>query len=306
MVSAAYYLTVADLKNAGVAVNRDSAVAPVIAYQTFMSIVFRLEVSNYEDPRVALATCLLQGVLEIVLRLTAPERDAWVKRVLSRFCFASRRRRATTLVVTSVVPGSHGQQSSVLAKSFSGTSSALDRSKASERIAAADERHAVVKQFRARMILVDMWAEFAGILIGSLSLFLGQSLPLYYPFRPYRKYPELFDGGNYYGVLAVGSMVQIVIEIITDTVCLVFEARRGLAPLAVWRELPKAALTPIIMFALMFATLAGQFRSLYGDSFDQCNNRDVCWCVGGGLLPGGVREGYCLLLYPNSSGRPTN
>ena len=296
MVSAAYYLTVADLKNAGVAVNRDAAVVPVIAYQTFMSVVFRLEVSNYDDPRVALATCLLQGVLEIVLRLTAPERDAWVKRVSSRFCFASRRRRATTLFVTPVVPGSHGQPSSALAKSLSGTSSALHHSKTSERIAAADERDAVVKQFRARMILVDMWSEFAGIYIGSLVLFLGQSLPLFYPFRPYRKYPELFDGGNYFGVLAVGTMVQVVIEIVTDTVCVVFETRRGLVPLAVWRELPKAALTPIILFALMFATLVGQCRSLFGDSVDQCNHRDVCWCVGDGLLPGGVREGYCLLL----------
>ena len=116
MVSAAYYLTVADLKNAGVAVNRDAAIVPLVIYQTFMSIVFRLEVSNYDDPRVALATCLLQGVLEVVLRLTAPERDAWVKRVSRRFCCATRRRRATTLVVTSVVPGSHGQHSSVLAK----------------------------------------------------------------------------------------------------------------------------------------------------------------------------------------------
>ena len=53
MVSAAYYLTVADLENAGVAVNRDVAVVPVIAYQTFMSIVFRLEVSNSDDPRLA-------------------------------------------------------------------------------------------------------------------------------------------------------------------------------------------------------------------------------------------------------------
>ena len=305
MVSAAYYLTVADLKNAGVAVNRDASVVPVIAYQTVMSIVFRLEVSNYDDPRVALATCLLQGVLEIVLRLTAPERDAWVKRVSSRFCFASRRRRATTLVVTSVVAGSHDQPSSALAKSFSGTSSALHRSKTSERIAAADERDAVVKQFLARMILVDMWAEYAGIYIGSLVLFLGQSLPLYYPFRPYRKYPELFDGGNYYGVLAAGTMVQIVIEIVTDTVCVVFETRRGLQPLNVWRELPKAALTPIILFALIYATYVGQARSLLGDSLYQCNHRDVCWCVGKGLLPGGVREGYCLLLYPNSSGLPT-
>ena len=99
--------------------------------------------------------------------------------------------------------------------------------------------------------------------------------------------------------------MQIVIEIITDTVCLVFEMRRGLAPLAVWRELPKAALTPIILFALIYATYVGQVRSLFGDSVDQCNHRDMCWCVGNGLLPGGVREGYCLLLYPNTSGLPT-
>ncbi len=292
MVSAAYYLTVADIKNAGVAVNRDAAVVPVIAYQAFMSIVFRLEVSNFDDSQVALATCLLQGVLEVVMRLTAPERDAWVKRVSRRFGCGTRERRGTTLVVTSVAPASQGQPSSALAKT-------------SERIAAADERDAVIKQFRARMILVDMWAELAGIIIGSLVLFLGQRMPLFYPFRPYRKHPELFDGGNYYGELAVGTVVQIVIEIITDTVCLVFEARRGLAPLAVWRELPFAALTPIVLFVLMFATLAGQMRSLYGDSVGKCNWRDVCWCVGDGLQPGGVREGYCLLLYPNSSGIPT-
>jgi hypothetical protein len=50
-------------------------------------------------------------------------------------------------------------------------------------------------------------------------------MPLYYPFRPYRKHPKLFDGGSYFGELAVRTMVQIVIEIITDNVCLVFEAR---------------------------------------------------------------------------------
>jgi hypothetical protein len=192
-------MLVTDLGNSGVAVNRDAAVAPVIVYQTFMAIVFRLEVSNYDDPQVALATCLLQGVLEVVLRLTAPERDAWVKRVSRRFGYGSRKRRGTTLVVTSsVAPVSQGQPSSVLAKPFSAASLALHRSKTCERIAAAGERDAVIKQFRTRMILVDMWIEFAGIYIGSLVLFLGQRMPLCYPFRPYRKHPKLFDGGNYY------------------------------------------------------------------------------------------------------------
>jgi hypothetical protein len=43
--------------------------------------------------------------------------------------------------------------------------------------------------FTPRMILVDMWAEYAGIYIGSLVLFLGQRMPLFYSFRPYRKHP---------------------------------------------------------------------------------------------------------------------
>jgi hypothetical protein len=306
MVSAAYYLTVADLNNAGVVVYRDAAVALVVMYQTFMSIVFRLEVGNYDDPRVALATCLCQGLLEIVMRLTAPERDAWVKRTAFWPCrSASRKRRATTLVVASAAPESEGQTSSILAGAFSAAAFFRRQPATSERVATAHERHAIVQQFHARMILIDMWAEFAGIYIGFVVLFLGQSNALYYPFRPFRKHPELFHGGNYYAELAFGTVVQIAIEIITDTVCVVFETRRGLQPLTVWRELPKAALTPIILFALIYATYIGQARSVWGDSLDQCNHRDLCWCVGNGLLPGGVREGYCLLLYPNSSGRPT-
>ena len=189
MVSAAYYLTVADLGNSGVAVNRDAAVVPVVAYQTSMSIGFRLEVSNYDDPRVALATCLSQGVLEVVLRLTAPERDAWIN--------GSRASSAVQLACDAA-PRSSSHRSSLtrrashrafLAKSFSAKSFTLRRPDASERVAAAHERYAVVKQFHARMILVDMWAEYAGIYIGSLVLFLGQRMPLFYSFRPYRKHP---------------------------------------------------------------------------------------------------------------------
>ena len=288
-------------------INRDAAVAPVVMYQTFMSIVFRLEVNNYDDPRIALATCLLQSVLEIVLRLTAPERDAWAKRVWSRFCCASRWRRGarTILVVASIAPDLHGRSPREIGKSFSATTTALRGPDSTlERVAAAHERHAVVTQFHVRMVLADMWAEYAGIYIGSVVLFLGQRNVLYYPFRPFRKHRVLLDGGNFNGELAIGTMVMVVIEIITDTVCILF-TRRGSELLTVWRELPAAALAPIVFSALMFATLAGQARSLYGDTVDHCNHRDVCWCVGNGLLPGGVREGYCMLLYPNSSGRPT-
>ena len=305
MVSAAYYLTVADLNSGGLAVNRDAAIVPVVAYQTLTAIIFRLEVSNYDDPGVALATCLLQGVLEIALRLTAPERDAWVKRAFRRLGCSRRRRRGTALVVSSSAADS--QKTRVLSKSFAVSASTYKLRSADtfERAAAVHERRQVIQLFNARMVLVDMWSEHAGICIGTMVLWLGHSNPLYYPFRPYRNYPDLLDGdSNYFGTLAFGAVVQIVIEVVTDTVCLVFERRKGLEPLTVWRKLPWIALSPLFLCALVYATLAGQIRSLYGDEVQTCNHSDLCACVNNGLQPGGMRELYCLMLYPNSSGLP--
>ena len=98
MVSCAYYLTIAEV--AGLSVNRDAAIAPVVMFLTFMSVVFRLEVINFDDPNVAFATCIFQGVLEIILRLTVVERDALLKAATRRICVFKRKRRATTLIVS--------------------------------------------------------------------------------------------------------------------------------------------------------------------------------------------------------------
>ena len=126
-------------------------------------------------------------------------------------------------------------------------------------------------------------------------------------FRPYRKHPELLDGGNFSGELMVGTLAQVAIEIITDTVCLVYEKRRrGLEALDVWRKLPSAALAPLVLLSLMFATYAGQVRSWSSDSVTACNFLDLCWCTGHGLLPGGVRESYCMQVSPNTSGVPSD
>jgi hypothetical protein len=54
----------------------------------------------------------------------------------------------------------------------------------------------------------------------------------------------------------------------------------------------------------VFATIGGAFRVFYGDNLDGCENKDMCYCVNNGLRPDGVREAYCQLLYPNSSGVP--
>ena len=95
--------------------------------------------------------------------------------------------------------------------------------------------------------------------------------------------------------------VQLIFELITDTVCVVAEARRGLDPVAVWRRLPKAQLLPAFLLMSAYATLAGTFRVTFGDNFYRCENKDMCCC---GLRPDGVLEAYCQLLYPNTSGVP--
>jgi hypothetical protein len=309
MVSAAYYLTVTDSVGSGLEVNRDVPLAPTVAFQTFASVAFRLELSNFDDPRVALATAIFQGVLEVVLRCTAPERGMWTKRHLHKLATAcrgekSRDRRATALVVVHPAPMSSAQSRPGKAERTFIELARQGLQPTPVRIAEEHERRAVILRFNARMILLDMFGEYSGILIGSLILFMGQHNVMRYPFRPYRMHPNLFDGGNFYGELLAGTVVQMVIEVVTDTVCLLYEGRRGLDPLAVWRDLPRGALFPVVFAGMLYSTLAGTLRTAYGDSLVKCVHTDMCGCVGRGLLPGGVREAYCMMIYANTSGLP--
>ncbi len=127
---------------------------------------------------------------------------------------------------------------------------------------------------------------------------------LAFPVPAFRKQPGLFDGITQSREIWQSLAVQLIFELITDTVCVVYEASRGLNPVAVWRRLPKAQLLPAFMLMSIFATIAGTTRVRHGDNFSKCVNRDMCYCVNNGLRPDGVLEAYCLLLYPNSSGVP--
>lgn len=299
MVSAAYYLTVTDIM--GSEVNRDIPSAVLVGFQAFMAVTFRLEINNFDDSRVALVTCLLQGVLEVALRLTAPERDAFLTRLRVFTCACRgrgrRNRRATSLVVVEPAP-----QTRAVSGTFGKRVNGLQVTSA--RIAKEHERLTVIRQFHARIVLLDMWGEFAGIYIGSVILALGQRNAMRYPFRPYRMHAELFDGGNFYLELLFTSAVQVAIEIATDTVCLVFQGRGRLDAWSVWRGLPRRALMPVAFWGMLFAAVTGSIRSSWGDSLTACNYQQVCNCVGRGLLPGGVREAYCMMLYANTSGVP--
>ena len=136
--------------------------------------------------------------------------------------------------------------------------------------------------------------------IATMYLIRYQSDIIAAPIPAFRKQPGLFDGITQSREIWQSLAVQLIFELITDTVCVVAEARRGLDPVAVWRRLPKAQLLPAFLLMSAYATLAGTFRV----NLDRCENKDMCYCVDNGLRPDGVREAYCQLLYPNTSGVP--
>ncbi len=127
---------------------------------------------------------------------------------------------------------------------------------------------------------------------------------LAFPAPAFRNQPEVFDGTTQSREVWQSLALQLIFELITDTVCVVFEARKGLNPVAVWRRLPKLQLLPAFMLMSVFATIAGTHRVRNGDNLNACENKDMCCCVNNGLRQYGVREAYCQLLYPNSSGVP--
>jgi hypothetical protein len=310
MTNASYYLTVADIAGTGLFVDRDFALVPLCVFQTFMSVVFRLEMSNFTDQRIALAVYVLQGVLEATLRLTTPRRDEWAKNA-AQWCLRScrGRRQGTRLVFSEPVQGVGVSIKERSALSKPSIPHLAAPSIAAERLAStADERKMVVRQFHARIILCELWTEYAGMFLGSLALALSQNYVLYRPFRPFRKYPELFDGDNarFFRELATGLVVQVGIEVLTDVICLVVQRRWGLDVSAAWKRLPLLSLAPLIGYGMLFASYSGQYRSLFADSLTPCNYQDMCACVGNGLLPGGVRESYCVIIYPNISSDATD
>ena len=251
----------------------------VLWFHLAVAITFRLEVSAYDNSAWTYATVLLQAALEVVGRLTAADRDAW----LVRCCRAPARTmsRATRLISPSggIVPkgGRDG----------------------------AAAREAVRREFRATLIAVEMFAEYGGMYIATYLLFCSMDMVLLYPVPAFRRHLELFDGVTDGSAIWKSLLMQVACEIATDTLCLVAETRKGIVPSALYRRLPRTALLPGFCLVLAFASISGTYRCFFGDRLTACKHQDLCECVGKGLRPDSMRQAYCQLLWPNSSGIPT-
>ncbi len=152
--------------------------------------------------------------------------------------------------------------------------------------------------------LIACCSRTEAIYMATFVILYNQRNVLGVPLPAYRKQPELFDGITQDSAIWQSLAIQLIFELITDTVCVAFEMRRGLDPLAVWRRLPKVSLLPAFSLMTVLAYIAGTSKIINGERFVECKNSDMCFCINNGLEPDGVREAYCKLLYPNTSGVP--
>jgi hypothetical protein len=107
------------------------------------------------------------------------------------------------------------------------------------------------------------------MLIATVVLGLGSRNTMLYPFKPFRKQPHLFDGAAMFdssGLLSI-TVLQILAELLTDAACVVFEERRGLHVGVEWQNLLKLKLLPLVFFALVCGSYAGQFKCVARTTF---------------------------------------
>jgi hypothetical protein len=98
--------------------------------------------------------------------------------------------------------------------------------------------------------------------------------------------------------------VQLISELVTDTICIAAEARRGFDMHSAWEDRFDGFLSALLICSLVCFSTASALTT-GADDFSQCRGQDMCFCSGGnGLVPSGVADSYCMYLYPNTSGVP--
>ncbi len=99
--------------------------------------------------------------------------------------------------------------------------------------------------------------------------------------------------------------MQLISELVTDTICIAIETRRGFDMHGAWEDRFDGFL-PIILLCCWSSFSTASALSTGADDFSLCRGKDMCFCSGGnGLVSGGVAESYCMYLYPSTGVPPT-
>ncbi len=239
--------------------------------QVWYAVFYRLSVISTADPLVGALIIVWQSLLEVVLRLTHERRDRMVRDSFSRHMI---KRKATRLAYMI-----HPELSSnVLAQS---QVSVVDRGTAQ-------------RQFYSLLIMVEMMAEYVGIFSSCLLFVCWKHAPLVVPQAPYatQALDEDIDASR----VVWFSVIQFLFEVCVDNVCINFE---HYDTKTMYKNVSnKRHFFFFFALSTYYGTYLAHAFIRVQDNFQACQDQDMCYCVNNGLVKKGVREAYCMLIYP--------
>lgn len=217
------------------------------------------------------------------MRLTVRQRDGFVKKILQRRR-GVRKRRGTKVLSLNV------STFNISPKTILDTTKEVDT---------ADDAQ---RAFYSMVMLTEMMAEYSGIVVACFLIAFWRDHVLLIPFQYYTSVP--LDSPQNLTPLFVSAVMQWFAEIVVDVICTYHERRTD--KFIAWEALFSYRKSFTFLYA--FASVVGGGLAVViiqkGDSFSACTGRDMCYCVNNGFVENGVRETYCKLIYPNSSGLP--
>lgn len=275
----------------------------------FWAVYFRLQVANMKNPALILIVTFSQAFLEITLRLTTIRRDTLIIKLKNQifnalFNSKKRTRTAKKRKLTKV----HSLHS-ILYSSGKEINSVIDKDISSqqkkEECSTEAEYNEAKEAFYSMIILLEMMAEYTGIVVSFFLIVYWSDNIIYSPFQYYASIVQVDEPQNLYP-LALASFIQFFGEIIVDTICMYFEKRTD--PIVTWKGLKRKRMTIFIFlyaYTSLYSSIAAyEMIANRVGGFDSCYGRNMCYCVGNGLVQDGIREKYCHILYPNNSGLP--
>lgn len=276
-----------EIAGKGVRPNRANAWGIFFWVQAVFAIYLRFQFTSIDDPATALFFILLQGGLEIFLRITMKQRDGVIRRN-----FQSMKQKASSARRI-------GRQATKVADLFLSSEFTL------KEISREEAEH----NFYSLAVMTDMIAEYVAIMLTCASIWAWSAKPLYRSFPAYAGIEGIFSGKPKFGSLYISTAVQICVEIVVDTVCVVYESRkRKFKFVRAWHVHSQGVFFVIFVFSVWIAVTNATALILYSSltAVSTCATSfpaDACYCY---QNLNSLMQAFCESRYPLTNGFPYN
>jgi hypothetical protein len=298
----------------------------ITMFNAFLSRLFITRLSNH--PFHATLAVVSQAVFEVGARLTMAYRMRWTQNFKRRFFKdLSKRRRTPVLVMPSILasgvmgrvtkpvgaPTSTTANNSIDNDHDNGDASGDSNGGVAARVplphpsvhanhaqlvAGAQERLRIENMFIAMLHVGESFSEYVSIAVILGAVYLFADMPLYMPLDVYNDQPRPFEEPIDASKLIFPTLLQLIAEIIVDTLCNYYQSRAGFDLVDTWKAKPKYFMLFALMSGLYASTQAFLIIS-FGDDLMPCTDLPMCECWTGGvngIKKNSVRASYCKLV----------